>query len=96
MRKIIGSLVVSLLAAYGSFVYADSQATSLGLVRVQISSAPIALINTTVPFGAFELIGCTDCIQSSLCISSGTGTGAYVVSSSSHSIGSLATMVHCR
>ena len=91
MRKII-----ALLFLLSGMAHADSQAQSLGLVRVQISSATLANINQTVPLGAFELIACTDCVQSSLCISSGTGTGAYVVVSSSHSLGSAASMVHCR
>ncbi len=93
MKKLFVGIVVLLASSY---IYAESQAISLGLVRVQISSAPIAIINTTTPLGAFELIGCTDCIQSALCISTGTGQGAYVVASSSHSIGANNSLVHCR
>ncbi len=89
-------LLFSVVIGFVGSAFADTQPTSLGYVRFQVSSATIANINQTAPLGAYELVGCTDCVQSTLCISSGTGTGAYVVVSSSHSVGSLGSMVHCR
>lgn len=75
MKKTI--FVIALLTS--GFTFAASQATDLGLVRVQVSSATLAVVNQTTPRGAWELIACTDCTLSKLCISSGTTKGSYVV-----------------
>lgn len=74
MRKLI-----PLLFLLSGSAYAANQALSLGLVRVQVSSATLVDVNQTVPLGAFELIGCTDCTISKLCISTGTAKGAFVL-----------------
>lgn len=94
MKKLF--IVAGFITSLSALGYAASQAQSLGLVRVQISSGTAAQIDSTTPLGAFELIGCTDCIQSPLCISTGTTKGSYVVVSSSHSTGTAASLVPCR
>lgn len=90
------TLALLAIVALSSLGYAVSQPNNIGLVRLQVSSGTVAQIDQTTPQGKGELVFCTDCVQSALCVSSGTSKGAYTVSSSSHSLGNLGTMVHCR
>ena len=50
-------------------------------------SRTLAQINSVTPTSAGQLIYCSDCVNSAVCVSSGTGKGAYVASSS--------PLVHC-
>jgi hypothetical protein len=52
-----------------------------------IPSLTLAQINTTAPKQAGQAAYCSNCVNSTVCVSSGTGIGAYVSSSS--------PIVHC-
>lgn len=51
-----------------------------------------AQVTALTPTAANQMILCTDCTRSRVCISSGTGQGAWVVSIET---GTMATPTHC-
>lgn len=82
--------------ALGTLYAATTQPRALGLVTLAIEVKTLAQANAYTPSKAGQLIFCSDCVQSLICVSSGTATGAWVVVASSHSAGTLASMAHCR
>lgn len=53
-----------------------------------------ALSNTATPTNAGQIVYCSDCTISKVCVSSGTGRGAYVVASSTST--GPAALLHCQ
>lgn len=59
------------------------QAQNIGFANISISSAAAATVGTTTPQSVGNLIFCTNCTSfnvpaGGLCVSTGTGRGAYV------------------
>ncbi len=84
MKKLIVLSVVCLIGA-ASFVYsATNQPQSVGTIkatRILISpTKTIAQLNVLIPDATGQIIACTDCVVSSLCISSGSVVaGSWVI-----------------
>lgn len=61
---------------------ATNQPTALGnasMTRAAMTSNTLAVLATLTPDTTTQLIGCTDCTQSAICVSSGVTRGAWVV-----------------
>lgn len=89
MKNILIKLVI-LAVIYGvaRWAMAATQPQALGLVTAIIENKTLAQINTYTPTSKGQLVYCSDCVSNSLCVSSGTARGAWVIISSG-------TNVHC-
>lgn len=58
---------------------ATTQPHSLGVVTAIIESKTLAQINAYSAKSAGQLVYCSDCTRSPLCVSSGTAAGAWTV-----------------
>ena len=80
------SSLIALSLLWLTGVTYGAQPTSIGNVkakRVAFESYTLAQINLLTPDTTNQLVGCTDCIRTSICTSSGSNTpnsvGAFVV-----------------
>lgn len=72
-------LVVGLLGLTGGILYAVTQPNSIGLVTAIIENKTLVQIDATTPRGAGQLVFCSNCTRSAICVSSGTGRGAFTI-----------------
>lgn len=83
MKKIIVLALVCLLGSTAGVYAATKQPNNVGSVKASklaIGQNTIAVLNTLIPDTTGQLIGCTDCIQSPVCISSGNvNAGSWVI-----------------
>lgn len=96
-RFYTGSTQIWDIDAEGDVTAAGSVTTST--VTLSGSFAPasrtIAQLNAIAPSAAGLMFFCSDCTRSAVCVSSGTGTGAWTVSSSTGAAPSYKT-IHCQ
>lgn len=70
----------------------DGDSTQTG--GVNLGSLTIAQINAKTPPAAGQIVGCSDCVATKICVSSGTARGAYtVIQSTAPTTGTLPA--HC-
>lgn len=77
MRKLIAAIF--LFGGFGIAWATTTQPQFIGTVQAVIESKTTAAVGTTTPKRAGQLLYCSDCTTSRLCISSGTVQGAWVV-----------------
>lgn len=93
-------------ACLGPYCYDDTGAGIKGNVSIEgtiTNNAPQSMYSrtltqllTTTPTGAGQLIYCSDCTRSLVCISTGTGQGAWsILVSTASGVLSAATSVDC-
>ncbi len=74
---------VSYGAGTGPYRYDDTGAvinTELNINGgTKLLSRTIAQLNAITPRDTDIMVGCSDCVVSAVCVSSGTGTGAFVI-----------------
>ncbi len=95
MNKWIVILAAGVALAAG-IVGAVTQPQSIGLVTAIVESKTIAQMNLYAPKAAGQLLYCSNCLQSAVCVASGTAAGAWVVTSATSTdvLGGL--IGHCR
>ena len=71
--------LVGVLVLTGGVLFAVTQPNSIGLVTAIIENKTIAQIDALSAKGAGQLVFCTDCVRSAICVSSGTGRGAWTI-----------------
>ena len=79
-------------ACSGPYCFDDTGASigaNVGVGGVLTNTQPMGLvsktlaqINATTPSAAGQVVYCSNCVNSAVCVSSGTGTAAFVSSSS--------------
>lgn len=80
MKKWI--VVLFVLGSLGYLYAAVTQPQNVGLIRAYIESQTVTTLNTNAPLAVGQLVYCSNCIYSPLCVSSGTNAGAWVAVSS--------------
>lgn len=97
MKKLVYSVLAVYAVTSGSYVFAacladsgicyENGQTTLSSPKISnlsagLMSKTLAQINALTPSAAGEMVYCSNCVNSGVCISSGTGVGAYVSNSS--------------
>lgn len=75
-------LILTLIAVFlvsGGILFAVTQPQSIGLVTAIIESKTLAQIDAYSARAAGQLVFCSNCTRSAICVSSGTGRGAFTV-----------------
>ena len=75
---------------------AVTQPQSIGLVTAIVESKTIAQMEVYAPKAAGQLLYCSDCLQSAVCVASGTAAGAWVVTSATSAAVLGGLIGHCR
>ena len=97
MKKLMFAVGLGLIsgslwaACMGPYCYDDKGAQVAG--GLGIAGLTKANLATTAPAYTEQMINCTDCTRSNVCISSGTGKGAWVVLVET---GTMATPTACQ
>ena len=73
------TLIVGLFLLLGGIAFAVTQPHSIGLVTAVIESKTLAQIDATTATSAGQLVFCSNCTRSAICVSSGTGRGAFTI-----------------
>ncbi len=105
MKKIIVALFVLALGGTGK-AWATAQARSLGVVQMSTAtftgaftpmSRTLAQVNTLQATATGQILFCSDCVNSAICVSSGIITpGAWVVPVISTGNSGPYTGAHCK
>lgn len=74
----IGLAAAGYAACDGPFCYDDTGASIEG-AGLSLTSRTIAQLNAQAPARVGQLVMCSDCTRSAVCVSSGTSAGAYVI-----------------
>lgn len=80
----ISTFTATALSLDDGLLLSATSATVTG--RFTIPTLALAAILARTPDGAGEMFRCSDCAASSVCVSTGTGAGAYVEVSSNTSV----------
>lgn len=98
MNKLIIS--AGLLLGIGTLAYAAQprSAGSINVSKISIDTKTIAQINALTPDTTGQIVACSDCTQSTICISSSTNRGGFVViAGSSTFVGATwSALPHCQ
>lgn len=94
-------LLIGLLIFGSSVAYGVNQPHSLGSVELSkfvMDQKTLAQINALVPDTTGQIIGCSNCTQSAICIATSTVAGGWVVPVSTGTfVGSLwSGFTHCQ
>ncbi len=66
--------------------------TDTGAQPAQVSAKTLTQINAYAPSAAGEIVFCSNCTRTAICVSTGTAIGAWVVGVES---GTMASPTHC-
>lgn len=72
-------IIIGILLAGAAVAFAVTQPTALGLVTAVIENKTSAQMNAYAPSKTGQLVYCSDCLQSAICVATGTAAGAWVV-----------------
>lgn len=73
---------------------ATTQPQSLGLITAVVESKTLAEIDAYAARAAGQIVYCSNCTRSALCVSSGTAAGAWVIATASGTF--QAGIQHCQ
>lgn len=74
----------------------DSGAPAIAAAApISLWSRTLAQINALAPYQAGQIVYCSNCAQSQVCVSSGTSAGAWTIMSSTDTF-PTAISIHCR
>jgi hypothetical protein len=79
MRKLL--VAIGIAVGIGSLCYAAQPRSSgsISATKIVIGSKTLAQINALTPDAFGQMVACSDCTQTTVCISSGTGRGGFVL-----------------
>jgi len=98
MRNRIALLILAVIGAV-SLAYGATKLGSLTLTGpLKLWPRTLAQVNALAPSEAGLFISCSDCTRATVCVSSGTGTGAWVIAVASGTFvgSSYAGLAHCQ
>lgn len=74
----------------------DGDTTQTG--SLSVGSKTVAQINAATPSAVGNILLCSDCTRSAVCVSSGTGRGAYVIIAATGTFvgGTFSGLSHCQ
>ncbi len=73
-------LVLLALVTAASIAYsATVQPSAIGVVKAILETKTLAQVDAYTPDAAGQLVYCSNCTRSLICVSSGTGRGAWTV-----------------
>lgn len=92
MNKLLIAIVVGLIFSLGRYSYSADQAHSLGTVTLNIRSQTLTQIVNSTATTVGQLVYCSNCTQSPICVSTGTTVfNQYAVMTSSLAAGGYQT-----
>ena|SRR5271165_1983677 len=88
---VAGVAVASQMGPYGYDEKGAQISSGLGLAGVTVVQ-----MNLLTPAYTGEIIFCSNCLQSALCVSSGTTTGGWTVIAGTSTVGGGSLLGHCQ